>query len=98
MPSSLVETARVIEWLSSVRFCQGLDPEHLAVIARDMSVRSFVAGETLASAGDAVTEFWVVVEGELDTYLTDARGREKPLSFTPLAWHLRMRLHIFKMT
>jgi predicted acylesterase/phospholipase RssA/CRP-like cAMP-binding protein len=79
MPSSIAETERVIEWLSKVRFCQGLVPEQLAVIARDMSARTFAAGETLALAGDLVTEFWIIVEGELDTFLTDARGREKRL-------------------
>lgn len=79
MPNSIAETERVIEWLSKVRFCQGLVPEQLAAIARDMSVRTFTAGETLASAGDAVTEFWIVVEGELESILTDTRGREKPL-------------------
>jgi CRP-like cAMP-binding protein len=44
-----------------------------------MHVRPFVAGETLAVPGDEVTEFWIVVEGELDGFLTDARGRESPL-------------------
>jgi predicted acylesterase/phospholipase RssA len=38
-----------------------------------------VAGETLASAGDPVNEFWIIIEGEIDTFLTDPRGREKPL-------------------
>src|SRR4029079_12350605 len=36
-------------------------------------------GETLGSAGDEVTEFWIVAEGELDCFLTDARGRESLL-------------------
>ena len=44
-------------------------------------VRPFVAGETLASAGDEVTEFWILVEGELDSFLTDPRGREKWLGY-----------------
>jgi len=79
MPSSTAETERVIECLSMVRFCHGLDREQLAAIARDVSVRTFVAGETLASAGDPVNEFWIVIEGEIDTFLTDPRGREKPL-------------------
>jgi NTE family protein len=79
MPSSIAETERVIECLSGVRLCQGLDREQLAAIARELSVRTFVAGETLASAGDPVSEFWIVIEGEIDTFLTDPRGREKPL-------------------
>ena len=64
-------------WLRTVRFCDGLDSEQLAVIASECSARPFVAGETLASAGDAVTEFWILIEGELDSFVTDPRGREK---------------------
>ena len=67
----------MVAWLRTVRFCEGLDSEQLAAIASQIRVRPFAAGETLASAGDEVTEFWIVVEGELDSFLTDPRGREK---------------------
>lgn len=77
MPSPIGEIELVQGWLSKVRCCQGLDAEQIAAMARDFRVRTFKAGETIASAGDAVTEFWIVVEGELDSFLTDARGREK---------------------
>jgi NTE family protein len=68
---------RTVVWLQSVRFCAGLEAEQIRAIAGQMQVRPFAAGETLASAGDLVTEFWIVVEGELDSFLTDARGRER---------------------
>jgi len=68
---------RAIAWLGSVRFCAGLDAEQIQAIAGRMKIRPFVAGETLASSGDYVTEFWIVAEGELDSFLTDARGRER---------------------
>ena len=71
------DAERVVAWLSTVRFCEGLDSEQLAAIASEIRIRPFVAGETLASAGDEVTEFWILVEGELDSFLTDPRGREK---------------------
>jgi NTE family protein len=77
MPTSTADAERVVAWLKSVRFCDGLNSEQLAAIAGDIRMRPFVAGETLASAGDEVTEFWIVVEGELDSFLTDPRGREK---------------------
>ncbi len=77
MPTSKADAERVVAWLKSVRFCDGLDSEQLAVIAGEIGIRPFVAGETLAAAGDEVTEFWILVEGELDSFLTDPRGREK---------------------
>ena len=77
MPPLTADAERVVAWLRTVRFCDGLDSEQLAVIASECRVRPFAAGETLASAGDEVTEFWILVEGELDSFLTDPRGREK---------------------
>src|SRR6185369_5365574 len=77
MPNLTADSERVVTWLRTVRFCEGLDSDQLAAIADEIRVQPFVAGETLASAGDEVTEFWIVVEGELDSYLTDHRGREK---------------------
>ena len=80
MPPLTADTERMVEWLSAVRFCDGLDSEELAAIASETWIRPFEAGETLASAGDDVTEFWIVVEGELDSFLTDHRGREEWLA------------------
>ena len=77
MLSSEADTARVVTWLGSVRLCAGLNVDQLATIASQVCVRPFMAGETLASAGDEVTEFWIVAEGELDSFVTDPRGREK---------------------
>ena len=77
MPPLTADAERVVAWLKLVRFCNGLEPEQLTIIAGEFRVRPFVAGETLSSAGDAVTEFCILVEGELDSFLTDARGREK---------------------
>ena len=79
MPTLTPDAERVVVWLSTVRFCEGLDSDQLAAIACEICIRPFVAGQTLASAGDEVTEFWIVVEGELDSFLTDPRGREKLL-------------------
>jgi predicted acylesterase/phospholipase RssA/CRP-like cAMP-binding protein len=80
MTSTAVETEPVVAWLARARFCAGLDPQALETIAGQMQVRPFAAGEVLASAGDAVTEFWIVAEGELDAFLVDARGREQLLA------------------
>jgi NTE family protein len=77
MPLLAADTERVVAWLKTVRFCEGLDAEQLAAIAGDIGIRPFEAGETLASAGDEVDEFWILAEGELDTVVTDPRGREK---------------------
>ena len=79
MPPLTADGERVTAWLRTVRFCEGLASEQLAAIASETRIRPFVAGETLASAGDEVTEFWILVEGELDSFLTDPRGREKRL-------------------
>lgn len=79
MSTSEAELDRVIAWLGAVPFCAGVNAEQLAAMAGQMRVRPFVAGETLSSAGDEVTEFWIVAEGELDCFLTDARGRESLL-------------------
>ncbi|MBS0210778.1 MAG: patatin-like phospholipase family protein [Planctomycetes bacterium] len=76
MTSSPVDMERVILWLKGVRLCAGLDDEQLRSLASQVEVRPFQAGETLSLAGDEVTEFWVVAEGELDAFVTDARGRE----------------------
>ena len=77
MPTLTADAERVLNWLSTVRFCEGLDAEQLAAIANETRIRPFAAGDTLASAGEAVTEFWILVEGELDSFLIDPRGREK---------------------
>ena len=65
MASTAVDIERVIAWLVTSRFCSGLDAEAVTAIAGQVQVRPFTAGETLASAGDAVTEFWIVAEGEI---------------------------------
>jgi predicted acylesterase/phospholipase RssA/CRP-like cAMP-binding protein len=79
MASTEVDTEPVVAWLVTSRFCAGLDAEAVKAIASQLHVRPFTAGETLASAGDAVTEFWIVAEGELDSFRVDARGREQRL-------------------
>ena len=79
MSTSKAELDQVVAWLRAVPFCEGLNAEQLTAIAAQMHVRPFVAGETLGSAGDEVTEFWILAEGELDCFLTDARGRESLL-------------------
>ena len=79
MSPSTTELDHKVELLAAVRFCEGLSAEQLAVLAGKFTLRSFTAGETLASAGDEVTEFWIVVEGEIDSFVTDMRGREKLL-------------------
>ena len=80
MSSSEVDTERVVALLATSRFCTGLDAEAVQAIASQVQVRPFTAGETVASAGDAPTEFWIVAEGELDAFLTDTRGRERWLA------------------
>jgi NTE family protein len=80
MPPLTADAERVVAWLRAVGFCEGLDAAQLAAVASEFVVRPFVAGQTLASAGDEVTEFWILVEGELDSFLTDPRGREKWLA------------------
>jgi predicted acylesterase/phospholipase RssA/CRP-like cAMP-binding protein len=80
MTSTAVETEPVVGWLATSRLCAGLDAKAVRAIGGQLQVRRFTAGETLASAGDAVTEFWIVAEGELDSFLIDARGRERWLA------------------
>src|SRR3954452_14446316 len=79
MATTVSENQPAVAWLATSRFCVGLDVEVVEAIAGQFQVRPFTAGETLASAGDAVTEFWIVAEGELDALLIDARGREQRL-------------------
>jgi predicted acylesterase/phospholipase RssA/CRP-like cAMP-binding protein len=80
MSSSEVDTERVVAWLATSRFCAGLGAEAVQAIAGQVQVRPFTAGETLTSVGDAVTEFWIVAEGEVDAFVTDAHGRERWLA------------------
>ena len=70
---------QIVDLLRTTALCEGMSDEQLVVLAGQLRVRSFTAGETLASPGDPVTEFWVVAEGEIDAYLTDLRGRETQL-------------------
>ncbi len=80
MPTLTADAERMVAWLMTAPFCGGLDSEQLAAVASETRIRPFTAGETLASAGDDVTEFWILVEGELDSFLRDPRGREKWLA------------------
>ncbi|XZE22355.1 patatin-like phospholipase family protein [Pirellulaceae bacterium SH449] len=79
MTASTAEIEQIVSWLSEVRFCHGLERDQIATLAQEFTVRPFAAGDTIASPGDPVTEFWIVVEGELDSFLTDPRGRENLL-------------------
>lgn len=79
MSNSNADLDRLLASLRDVPFCEGLSAEQLTAIAGKMRLRPFAAGETLGAAGDEVTEFWIVAEGELDAFLTDARGRESLL-------------------
>ncbi len=79
MSSSEADIERILSWLKPVRLCAGLSTEQLAAVASQLQLRPFVAGETLAFAGEEVTEFWVVAEGEIDVFVTDPRGRESLL-------------------
>ncbi len=63
MPSSTTDLDRIKGWLASVRFCHGLDAEQIEAIAGDFSIRPFEAGETVASAGDPVTDFGFLPRG-----------------------------------
>jgi NTE family protein len=74
-----VDFEQIINLLRATPLCEGLNEGQLAALAGQLRVRSFMAGETLAASGDPVTEFWVVAEGEIEAYLTDARGRESQL-------------------
>jgi len=80
MSSLEFDINRVNAWLAASHICTGLDDDAIKAIASQVQVRRVTAGETLASAGDAVTEFWIVVEGEIDAYLVNARGRERWLA------------------
>jgi predicted acylesterase/phospholipase RssA/CRP-like cAMP-binding protein len=79
MTQAYVDVEPVAAWLATARFCAGLDAEAIHAIAGQVEVRPFAAGQILASPGDAVTEFWIVAEGEIDAFLVDARGREQCL-------------------
>jgi NTE family protein len=74
-----VDLEQIVDLLRAAPLCDGLNEEQLLALARQFLVRPFLAGERLAAAGDPVTEFWVVAEGEIEAYLTDARGRESQL-------------------
>ncbi|AMV32468.1 NTE family protein RssA [Pirellula sp. SH-Sr6A] len=79
MPGTAAEIEQMVGWLAKVRFCRGLDGNQLLELAPEFTLRSFAAGETVALADEPVTEFWIVVEGELESFLTDPRGRERLL-------------------
>lgn len=79
MPDAATEIEQLVGWLAKVRFCRGLDGNQLLELAQEFTLRSFTAGETVALADEPVTEFWIVIEGELESFLTDPRGRERLL-------------------
>ncbi|HWA97925.1 MAG TPA: cyclic nucleotide-binding domain-containing protein, partial [Pirellulales bacterium] len=79
MAVDVADIRRIVELLATVPLCEGLDPENLSTIAGQMQWRAFAAGETLANPGEAVTEFWIVADGEIEAYLSDAHGRESLL-------------------
>lgn len=50
MPMSKAELDRIVTMLEAVPFCDGLNVEQRTVLAAEMRVRPFVAGETLATS------------------------------------------------
>jgi predicted acylesterase/phospholipase RssA/CRP-like cAMP-binding protein len=79
MANMTADASQIAALLESVPLCDGLDAASLTAMAGQMRWREFAAGETLAAAGSPVTEFWIVIEGEIEAYLSDAHGRESLL-------------------
>ncbi len=79
MSTEFADQSRIVSLLGAVPLCEGLDETSLATIATQLTFREFAAGETLASAGEAVREFWIIVEGEIEAFLSDTHGRESHL-------------------
>jgi hypothetical protein len=72
-----VDIETVLNWLAMFSVCQGLMAEDLADIAGKMEVRTFSEKERLADAGDEVTEFWILVDGFIESFYVDLHGQER---------------------
>ena len=77
MPTSTGDAERVVACLRSVRVCDGLDAGQLAAITSEIRMRPFVQVRRWRQPVTRSPPFWILVEGELDSFLTDPRGREK---------------------
>lgn len=79
MQTREVDVQQIAAWLTAVPLCVGLSADEMSAIAAQVRVRDFVEGETLAAANVEVIEFWVIVAGQIEAVLEDARGHEKLL-------------------
>ena len=74
-------TDLIIDWLRASRFCDGVEDEVLDAVAREVNVRTFEAGQTLASAGEEVTSLMILAEGTLKASFRDVKSRDHILGF-----------------
>lgn len=70
------ETSQVLAVLRGLPLCDGLDESGLEAMAGELQLRPFAGGETLAQSEEVVKEFWIVIDGEIESFLTDTHGRE----------------------
>jgi predicted acylesterase/phospholipase RssA/CRP-like cAMP-binding protein len=77
MQRQAVNSETIANWLATSSACQGLMAEDLADIAERMEVRTFPENERLAEAGEDVREFWILVDGYIESFYVDLHGREQ---------------------
>lgn len=74
--------------LASAPLFRNLDPEEAAALREICFLREFPRGETLFTAGDPATEFFLLLDGTVRISKVSPEGRE-------VTWHLVRRDHLF---
>lgn len=79
-----MNAARLIDILANQTFFEGMNAEHLALIADCAELRDFAAGSTLLRQGEPANAFHVLLEGRVSLALR-AGGRSRLVIETLLA-------------
>ena len=75
-----VEPQTLINWLQATPVTYGLSLEEITAIAPQVTVKTFSDEEVLGRMGEAVTEFWVILEGVVEAFYEDLRGQRQWLA------------------
>ncbi len=76
----LRNTKRIMKELTRVAVLRGLDPEHMAQLIRASSEKHFKEGRGIFAAGEAASEVYFIVSGEVEILLSNGESSSRRIA------------------